>query len=91
MYWIPGIYYDYGIENVLDEEVKQAFAVCDIDIFNQKLKTAKNILIIGDNAGETVFDRVLMELLWRCRITYAVRGAAILNDATKEEAYASKN
>ncbi len=84
-----GIYYNYGIEKVLDTEVKQPFAVCDIKLFKKKLKIAKSILIIGDNAGETVFDRVLMGFLWNYKITYAVKGAPIINDATTEDAHAS--
>ena len=84
-----GIYLDYGIEKVLDTEVKQPFAVCDIKFFKKKLGTAKNILIIGDNAGETVFDRILLGFLWNHRITYAVKEAPIINDATTEDAHAS--
>lgn len=54
-----------------------------------KLKKAKSLLIIGDNAGETVFDRVLIEDFLNLNITYAVRSEPIINDATIEDAYAS--
>lgn len=84
-----GLCSDYAIEKDLDTELKKPFAVCDLPDFKQKLKDAKNILIIGDNAGETVFDRVLAELLKHHNITYAVRGAPIINDATTEDAHAS--
>lgn len=79
-------------ENMLEsieKELNRDFAVCDIDLFEGKLKTAKNILIIGDNAGETVFDRVLAEQLSSFNITFAARNEPIINDATIEDAYAS--
>jgi damage-control phosphatase, subfamily I len=47
---------------------------------------AQNILYLADNAGETVFDRLLLSRLPRGRVTIAVRGRAILNDATLAEA-----
>jgi len=43
---------------------------------------AKSILYLADNAGEIVFDRLLIEQLPRERVTVAVRGAPILNDVT---------
>lgn len=81
------VYYD--IEKNIDHEMQKPFAYCDIDIFEQRLKTAGSILIIGDNAGETVFDLVLLEQLSDFDLTYAARSAPIINDATKKEAQAS--
>lgn len=51
--------------------------------------SASNILLIGDNAGETVFDRVLIEQLPVNSVTYAVKGAPVINDATREDAEAA--
>ena len=54
------------------------------------LKTAKHLLILGDNAGEIVFDTLLVEQLRRqypdLDIAYCVRGEHTLNDATREDA-----
>lgn len=54
------------------------------------LKTAKKLLILGDNAGEIVFDTLLVEQLHRLypalEIAYCVRGEHTLNDATREDA-----
>ncbi len=47
---------------------------------------ARRILYLCDNAGEIVFDRVLIEQLPRGRVTVAVRGQAVINDATREDA-----
>jgi len=61
--------------------------------FRRDLEKAQTLLYLGDNAGETVFDRVLMETIrerWPDkRITFAVRGKAIINDALEEDARAS--
>jgi uncharacterized protein with ATP-grasp and redox domains len=50
---------------------------------------ATTILFIGDNAGETVFDRILIQRLPENTVTYAVKGAPIINDATREDAEAA--
>ncbi len=47
---------------------------------------ATKILYLADNAGEIVFDQPFLRLLPRDRLTVAVRGGAILNDATLEDA-----
>lgn len=54
----------------------------------EDLKRARKIIFIGDNAGETVFDRLFIEISGR-KMTYAVRETPIINDATLEEAEAS--
>jgi hypothetical protein len=46
-------------------------------------------LYLADNAGEIVFDGLLIAQLPRDRVTLAVRGAPILNDATLEDARAA--
>ncbi len=63
--------------------------IFDIEQFEDRLKHAKTLLIIGDNAGETVFDRVLAEDFSHLDITYAVRSEPVINDATVEDARAS--
>ena len=50
---------------------------------------AQNILYLTDNAGEIVFDRLLIELLPRDKVTVAVKGAPVINDATLEDAEAA--
>jgi uncharacterized protein with ATP-grasp and redox domains len=47
-------------------------------------------LYLGDNAGEVVFDRVLIEEIQkvsRGEVYFAVRGKPILNDVTLDDAY----
>jgi len=83
------IYLGYDIEANMDEELEKPFAFCDAYVLNQQLKEAKSILVIGDNAGETVFDCLLLEQLASLDLVYAVRSAPIINDATVEDAQAS--
>ena len=47
---------------------------------------AKHILYIGDNAGEIVFDKMLISMLPKERVTFATRGKPVLNDITLADA-----
>jgi uncharacterized protein with ATP-grasp and redox domains len=47
---------------------------------------ARSILYLADNAGEIVFDRLLIERLPAGRVTVVVRGAPVINDATRADA-----
>ncbi|MBU4459350.1 MAG: DUF89 family protein, partial [Verrucomicrobia bacterium] len=47
------------------------------------------ILYLCDNAGEIVFDRLLIEALPAEKITVVVRGSPVLNDATIDDAEAA--
>jgi len=58
----------------------------DLDSLRAALARAEQILYLTDNAGEIVFDRLLIEQLPRHRVTVAVRGAPAINDATREDA-----
>lgn len=54
--------------------------------FQNDLANARKILYIGDNAGEVVFDRLLLELLPTEKMTFVVRGRPVINDVTMIEA-----
>ncbi len=58
----------------------------DLEAFRTEVKQAKNILYLADNCGEIVFDTLLVEQLGTHRVTVAVRGMPIINDATMEDA-----
>ena len=83
------IYNSLNFTDCLENELAKEFSVCDLNIFEEELKLAKSILIIGDNAGETVFDCALIEHLPGYEVTYAVRDEPIINDATLQDAYDS--
>lgn len=57
--------------------------------FWRRTAAAERILFLGDNAGECFFDRPLLERLPPEKLTYVVRGAPVLNDATREDALAA--
>ena len=54
--------------------------------FKKSLKNARSLLIIGDNAGEIVFDKLLIVTIKNfypdLEIIYSVRESPIINDAT---------
>jgi uncharacterized protein with ATP-grasp and redox domains len=58
----------------------------EFDLFAQAVSNAHTILYLADNAGEIVFDRLLIEQISPGRVTLAVRGAPVLNDATLADA-----
>ncbi|MBC8206863.1 MAG: DUF89 family protein, partial [Kiritimatiellaeota bacterium] len=61
----------------------------DIDAFVSAVRNAEHILYLCDNAGEIVFDTLLIEQLGPERVTAAVRGKPIINDALMEDARAA--
>jgi len=54
--------------------------------FKDDLKNAENILFIGDNYEEALFDKLLIKQLLPKQIVFAVRSNVILNDITMEDA-----
>jgi uncharacterized protein with ATP-grasp and redox domains len=58
-------------------------------ILREAVSKAGDILYIGDNAGETVFDRMLIHRLPKNTVAYAVKGSPIINDATSRDAEAA--
>lgn len=91
---IAGNVIDFGMNKHfnLTEDLKtilnQDFAIFDFKEFINKLKKAKSVLYIGDNAGESVFDKILIGAIGK-PVTYVVRGIPIINDVTMEDAVAS--
>ncbi len=91
---IAGNVIDLGINGNLQEaHVKEAIQHAlaaplqgELEPFIQAVSKAKSILYLADNAGEIVFDRLLLQQLPLERVTLAVRGAPIINDATREDA-----
>jgi len=61
----------------------------DVETFRQAAENAEDILYLADNAGEIVLDRLLVEALGPARVTVAVRGAPVINDATIDDARAA--
>ncbi len=92
---IAGNIIDFGVNGHFDirKELNEAFfaksGVFDAVEFKREIKKAKSILYLSDNAGETVFDRVLIEEIKahnKCSIVYAVKEKPIINDAMLADA-----
>ena len=79
----PHFDFDREIENVRTHP----FGLCDDRAFRERLRNAGWVLYLGDNAGEIVFDRLLVETLGK-PVVFVVRGGPAINDATLEDAAA---
>jgi len=71
-----------GIESVLSHPL----AYDHIARLEEAVQKASSILYLADNAGETVFDKLLIEELPTEKVTYVVKGGPVMNDATLFEA-----
>lgn len=65
--------------------LNQQFGIDDFDKFEHELSKANTILYLGDNSGESVFDKILIEQMNK-KVYYAVREVPIINDVTIKEA-----
>lgn len=92
---IAGNIIDLGVKsNVSQDEVEEIINNCldyefdngSVADFKEQVNKAEKILYLTDNAGEIVFDKLLIEQLDRDKITAAVKGSPIINDATIEDA-----
>ncbi len=77
---------DSDIDKTVEMVLNSDFAVDDSILLNKMIKKAKTILYLGDNAGEIVMDKLFIEHINHKNIYYAVRGGAVLNDATINDA-----
>ena len=91
---IAGNIIDLGVKSGLDEqEVVDSIETCLTDRLEGSvgelaaaIADARSILYLTDNAGEIVFDRLLIEQLPRDRVVVAVKGTPVINDATLVDA-----
>jgi len=71
----------------VEKSSKKSF---DYQEFKYALNNAESILYLGDNTGEIVFDKLLIEelsnMLPDVKITYVVRDKPVINDALMEDA-----
>ncbi|WP_457611999.1 damage-control phosphatase ARMT1 family protein [Methanocaldococcus sp.] len=85
---------DLNIEEMILKTMNEPLAVdYSGDLMDHlKDKNIKKILYICDNAGEIVFDKLLMEIIksYDKDIVAVVKGKPILNDATLEDAKVAK-
>ena len=94
-----GNYIDFGAMNSVDENTFLSLFdeagiherdKTTVDSFVEQCAEAKSFLLITDNCGEIVLDKLFLEQLKKrfpsLEINVMVRGGEVLNDATEEDA-----
>lgn len=85
---VPG--HKFSLNNMSEafREASKDLAIDDIDKAYELAKKAKSVLYLADNAGEIVFDTLLVEQLKNMglKVIYVVKGGPVINDATMEDA-----
>jgi len=73
------------IHEAVDQALNEPL-VGDWGKFKSAVSEARDILYLADNAGEIVFDRLLIERILPKPVTLGVRGAPAINDALRIDA-----
>lgn len=83
-----GIGHAFNLRKDVARIMKQPFAIDHFSAFKRDLKPGRTLLYLGDNCGEIVFDRILVEQLLarRVKVVFAVKSGPIINDALMEDA-----
>ena len=84
---IPGHKFSFKTLTRSFREAAKELVVNDVDKAYELAKKAKSVLYLADNAGEIVFDTLLVEQLKNMglNVTYVVKGGPIINDATLDD------
>jgi hypothetical protein len=88
---IPGHKVTFGNLRKSLQEAGNDLAVDDMNKAYELAKKAHSVLYLADNAGEIVFDILLVEQLkdMGLNVTVVVKGGSVINDATLEDAEVS--
>jgi len=83
-----GIFTSVDIEGTVRRALDGQMAVDDYGAFTNAVSAADDILYLTDNAGEIVFDRLLIEALISGgkKVKAVVKGSPVINDSTREDA-----
>lgn len=78
---------DIDIRATVEQVMRDRFAVDHTEAFKASLSRCRDLLFLLDNAGEIVFDKILIEeLLKHTPVTAVVKAGPIINDALIEDA-----
>ena len=88
---IPGHKFNSSILRKSFREAAKDLVIDDVGRIYELAKKAHTVLYLTDNAGEIVFDTLLVEQLKNMgvNVIVAVKGDPVINDATLEDAEAS--
>ncbi len=83
-----GIGHAFDLKRDVEEIINSKFKIDDYPKFKEEIKTFKKLLYLGDNAGEIVFDKILIKELLKAglNVKFCVKSDPIINDATWEDA-----
>ncbi|MDX9714916.1 MAG: ARMT1-like domain-containing protein [Dissulfurispiraceae bacterium] len=83
-----GIFTSIDINSTIKKALDEKIAVDDYSLFRKSLLESKEVMYLLDNAGEIVFDRILIETIkaMGVNVTAVVKGSAVLNDVTMADA-----
>ena len=83
-----GIFTSVDIEGTISKALNSKIAVDDYNSLKDAVSYADEILYLTDNAGEIVFDRLLIETLIQFgkKVKAVVKGSPVINDSTMEDA-----
>jgi uncharacterized protein with ATP-grasp and redox domains len=81
-----GIFANIDVEATVEQAKSTTWAITHLEHLKRDIAEARRILYLGDNAGEIVFDRVLVEVLPSHTVTFAVKSGPIANDVTRDDA-----
>jgi hypothetical protein len=86
-----GIYETIDLDGALEESFRSPLTGGAYPLFARAVRNSHSILYLCDNAGEIVFDRLLIEVLRDMgkQVTAAVKGSPVINDATLDDARAT--
>lgn len=76
----------FSIDQTINKVVNSPVTVDNSAELMQAISNARNILYLGDNAGEIVLDKLFIETMGHPNVYFAVRGKPVLNDVTKKDA-----
>ncbi|HHJ10111.1 MAG TPA: DUF89 family protein [Bacteroidetes bacterium] len=80
-----GVNKAFNLQKDIEQILSQDFAIFDYDSFRESLRKTEKVYYLGDNAGESVFDRILIEELHK-PVVFVVREIPVINDVTRADA-----
>ncbi|MBM4136393.1 MAG: DUF89 family protein [Nitrospira sp.] len=86
-----GIFTEVNIEGTIHKALNNPLAEDGYTMFRDALFMTDDVLYLTDNAGEIVFDRLLVETLISLgkKVRAVVKGSPVINDSTMDDAIES--
>lgn len=81
---------NFDLKKTISLVLEKDFEIYHFSEFVRTLEKSQNLVFLADNAGEVVFDKILLESILTGydikKTLFAVKGAPIINDAMYEDA-----